>query len=251
MDGFLARGGAVALLTMGIALPAGAQGSVSVGAGRRDTIVRVIDGVARVRMDSVRALMRAIDGQPAMSESSVKHCARKLDAMMTAMAKGNLPFGATVGPRSSCRARGWRIAVRRDAQGLDWHGGRRSAVVRGDEFTGGPLRSSTSRIRSIVSVDRDSPAQLRRESSPVIHSIAYDGVDVVGRTLNLGQMLAHPIGRLGMTRVRRAGENKDYEVTVAKARRPMTVFLPCRWRFRRVPGSNRAANRSRVLQAAK
>ena len=57
MDGFFARGGAVALLTIGVALPAGAQGGSGAAAGptreRRDTVVRVIDATPRVRMDSI------------------------------------------------------------------------------------------------------------------------------------------------------------------------------------------------------
>jgi S1-C subfamily serine protease len=45
--------------------------------------------------------------------------------------------------------------------------------------------------------------------------VAYNGMDVVGRRLNLSQLLI-PDKKLGVT-VRRDGETKDFAVTVAKA----------------------------------
>jgi C-terminal processing protease CtpA/Prc len=72
---------------------------------------------------------------------------------------------------------------------------------------------------AIVSIDRDSPAQ----AAGILVGdslIAYDGVDVVGRMLNLNRMLI-PDRKLGVT-VRRAGENKEYQLTVARA--PMTFL---------------------------
>jgi S1-C subfamily serine protease len=73
---------------------------------------------------------------------------------------------------------------------------------------------------AIISVERDSPAHV----AGIVAGdslIAYDGIDVVGRTLNLNELIA-PDRKLGIT-VRRGGEDKDYQVTVAKA--PFRLFI--------------------------
>lgn len=214
MDGLFARGGAVALLTIGAALPLRAQGSGGgMGPVRRDT-VRVIVGprfqMDSVRMDSVRVLMRAIGQEAPMSDQSLR-LRQELDAMVQAMAAGS---GTT------------RIFFDRKPEGRSFfeiHNRGYIGITTGDA----PMKQDPSGIYlqyfahpAIVSIDRDSPAQ----AAGILVGdslIAYDGVDVVGRTLNLNQMLM-PDRKLGIT-VRRAGENRDYQVTVARA--PIKVFL--------------------------
>jgi S1-C subfamily serine protease len=67
---------------------------------------------------------------------------------------------------------------------------------------------------TIVTVDGQSPAQ-RAGIMPGDMLVAYNGMDVVGRRLNLSQLLV-PEKKLAVT-VRRDGETKEFAVTVAKA----------------------------------
>lgn len=216
MDGFFARGGAVALLTMGAALPLSAQGSgASTGPVHRDTVVRVIVG-PRVTMDSLRVLMRAIDQEAPLSDQALR-LRQEFEAAMKAM--------STLGPYQGTT----RIFFGRKPDGpppsLEMHTRGYIGITTGDAPMKRRIDSSGFYVQyfahpAIVSVDRDSPAQvagiLAGDSL-----VAYDGVDVVGRMLNLNQMLL-PERRLGVT-VRRAGENRDYQLTVARA--PMMLFL--------------------------
>jgi serine protease Do len=221
MDGCVARGGAVALLTIGVALPARAQGGgsgTSAGAvrvPRGDTIVRVIDPTMRARMDSIHVLMRAIEGQPPTSEYSFK-LRQEIDAMMASL--------QVMGPRATTRifVQGQDgpplIDMAHAAKG--WIGMMTGGVPRQEEISPAGHFVRYFAHPAIVSVDRDSPAQM----AGIVAGdslVAYDGVDVVGRMLNLTQMLM-PDRKLGIT-VRRAGENRDYQVTVARA--PVTVVL--------------------------
>lgn len=212
MDGFFARGGAVALLTIGAVLPLSAQGSgASAGPVRRDTVVRVLVG-PRVTMDSVRVLMRAIDQEPALSDQSMR-LRQELEAMVTAMGAG---------PAAP------RIFFKSKTEGqspFEVHTRGYIGITTGYAPMLQEINPSGIYVRylahpAIVSVDRDSPAQV----AGIVAGdslVAYDGVDVVGRTLDLNQMLL-PDRKLGVT-VRRAGENRDYQLTVARA--PMTLFL--------------------------
>ena len=118
MDGFFARGGAVALLTIGVALPAVAQGGgsgASAGATRvrRDTVVRLDDATTRLQLDSIRVLMRAIDGEPALSENGMK-LRRELEAIMAtirmAPTRTRILFGSKSGGPATTfefHTRGW------------------------------------------------------------------------------------------------------------------------------------------------
>jgi membrane-associated protease RseP (regulator of RpoE activity) len=73
---------------------------------------------------------------------------------------------------------------------------------------------------TIVAVDGQSPAERAgiRQGDTLI---AYNGMDVVGRALNLTQLLI-PEKKLGVT-VRRDGETKDFAVTVARV--PNRVYV--------------------------
>ena len=93
---------------------------------------------------------------------------------------------------------------------------------------------------TIVSVDGQSPAQ-RAGIRPGDTLVAYNGLDVVGRRLNLSQLLI-PDKKLGVT-VRRDGETKDFAVTVAKATGRVSVR---QWDFDREPPLPPDAERLRV-----
>ena len=215
MDGVFVRGGAVALLTIGSALPAAAQ---SPRAARGDTIVRVIDAdrfSVRARLDSIKTLWRRFDDEPVTSELSVR-LRQQIEAMATAMRAANGPRAAQIivrgddGSPFEMHAKGW-IGITTGDVPLQEQMGPGGHLVR---YFAHP---------AIVSVERNSPAQ----AAGIVAGdslIAYDGMDVVGRTLNLTQMLI-PDRKLGVT-VRRGGENREYSVIVAKA--PSRLFIR-RW----------------------
>lgn len=208
MEAYLARGGVVALLTIGAAAPVVAQGAgASAGTVRRDTIVRVIDPAMRVKLDSLFTLRQIFERQSAMSDRGMR-IRSEIDAMWNAIMaddRGQRIFvtGRGEGPTLlESHAKGW-IGITTDA----------------------PTEKEGNYVRyfahpAIVSVERDSPAQIAGIAAGD-SLIAYDGVDVVGRTLNLGEMMV-PDRKLGVT-VRRSGENKDYQVTVARP--PIRVFF--------------------------
>src|SRR5205085_9708837 len=93
---------------------------------------------------------------------------------------------------------------------------------------------------TIVTVDGQSPAE-RAGIMPGDRLIAYNGTDVVGRPLNLSQLLI-PEKKLGVT-VRRDGETKEFAVTVAKA--PERVYVR-RQDFGELPMLPPDAERGRV-----
>jgi serine protease Do len=205
-DRYLARGGAAVLLALGVAAPAAGQGPVP---ARRDTIVRIIDPTMRVQLESVTVLMRMLQRQPGMSDESLR-LRREIDALMSAAREGNRIFiGGHDGPMTlpAIPRKGWL------------------GITTGDAPMTQEITSSGHYVRyfahpAIISVDRDSPAQ----AAGIVAGdslIAYDGVDVVGRTLNLNELVV-PDRKLGIT-IRRGGEDKDYQVTIAKA--PVRVFI--------------------------
>ena len=131
-----------------------------------------------MRLDSIIALMRAIDGEPAMSENGTK-LRQELEAMMTTLRMAPSETGIVVGPR-----------LRGPASTFEFHTRGWIGITTGDA----PMNREISQAGgefvkyfahpAIISVDRDSPAQL----AGIVAGdslIAYDGVDVVGRTLNL------------------------------------------------------------------
>ena len=90
MDQSLTRGAAVAAFALGTFTAVGsARAQVAAGAirpARGDSVVvRVINAEQKVLLDSVSAMMRALDGEAPTSEQFVK-MRREIDAMMRALA---------------------------------------------------------------------------------------------------------------------------------------------------------------------
>ncbi len=217
----LSRGGAAALLTLGASLPLGAQSAGSLPPRARDSAAVQImmirggrlDSTIKVRVDSIARLMRAYDEAQPYS-SNWANLRRQIEEL--------IPFAGAFE-----RARGGgegmsRMLVRPINPAVlpkGWIG----------FTTTGPRRESISDdgqivtyfdYPTIVTVDGHSPA----EQAGIMRGdvlVAYNGSDIVGRPLNLTQLLV-PDKKVSVT-IRREGETKDYSVVVAKA--PDRIFV--------------------------
>ena len=214
----LSRGGAAALLTLGVSLPLVAQSAGPQPARARDSAaVQVmvmrrggLDSTIKVHVDSIWTLMRAYEeAQPGSPNwVTLKKQIEELIPFSGRFARvrsggfgGGLPPGITL--RSTNPA----------ALPKGWIG----------FTTSGPHSETTSDegqivtyfdYPTIVTVDGHSPAE-RAGIMRGDELVAYNGLDVVGRALNLTQLLV-PEKKLLVT-IRRGGETKDYPVIVAKA----------------------------------
>jgi membrane-associated protease RseP (regulator of RpoE activity) len=191
----LPRGGAAAFFTILGALPLAAQSAGVVPARTRDSsaVVQVLV-MSKGRIDTLTMLMRSFEearpGSPMWD--SVR---KRIDALMPARVEFRKTFGPTmVGP--SMPLRGWI--------GINAGGVPQSEEIRPD----GEYRTYFA-YPTIVTVDGQSPAE-RAGIMPGDMLIAYNGVDVVNRPLNLGQLLVPDT-------IRRDGETKDFSVRVARA----------------------------------
>ncbi len=200
MGTVMSRGAAAALFTMSctcaLALPLAAQGAVA--PTRRDTgLVRMPTPAA---LDSIHTLMRLFEQEQTGSRTWVE-LRSKINALIGAVLPvPRIMVNDALMPRGSIGiyAQGLHEEAMTDA----------GHFIRYIEY---PL---------IISVDPDSPAQ-RAGIAPGDLLLAYDGLDVVRRELNLTQLLV-PEKKLVVT-VRRDGETKDYPVTVAKATARVTI----------------------------
>ncbi|HEV8496796.1 MAG TPA: PDZ domain-containing protein [Gemmatimonadaceae bacterium] len=192
------RGGAAALLIVVGALSLGAQSSGPVPARTRDSsAVMQVFLMTKGRIDTINMLMRSFEEVRAGSPmwDSVR---KKIDALT--LMPSRFEFRRPINP--STRLRGW-IGV--NAGGVPRH-----EEIRAD----GQVFITYFAYPTIVAVDGQSPAE-RAGIMPGDTLIAYNGMDVVGRALNLTRLLI-PERKLGVT-VRRDGEMKDFSVTVATA----------------------------------
>lgn len=214
----LSRGGAAALLTLGASLPLVAQSAGPQPARARDSAaVQVmvmrrggLDSTIRVHVDSIWTLMRAYEEAQPGSPSWVT-LKKQIEEL--------IPFsGRFARVRSGASGTGLppRIAFRSmnpAALPKGWIGfttsGPHSESVNDD----GQIVTYFD-YPTIVTVDGHSPAE-RAGIMRGDELVAYNGLDVVGRALNLTQLLV-PEKKLLVT-IRRAGETKDYPVIVAKA----------------------------------
>jgi len=192
------RGGAAALLIVVGALSLGAQSSGPVPARTRDSsAVMQVFLMTKGRIDTINMLMRSFEEVRAGSPmwDSVR---KKIDALT--LMPSRFEFRRPINP--STRLKGW-IGV--NAGGVPRH-----EEIRAD----GQVFITYFAYPTIVAVDGQSPAE-RAGIMPGDTLIAYNGLDVVGRALNLTQLLI-PERKLGGT-IRREGERKDFSVTVARA----------------------------------
>jgi len=211
----LSRGGAAALFTLGASFPLGAQAAAGALPARvRDSAaVQVmimrrggLDSTIRIHLDSIATLMRAYEeAQP--GSSNYVNLRKQIEHL--------IPFAGAFG-----QARGGGGMSRMLVRPLS-----AAALPKGwiGFTTTGPRRESISDdgqivtyfdYPTIVTVDGHSPA----ERAGIVRGdvlIAYNGADIVGRPLNLTQLLV-PEKKLAVT-IRRDGETKDYSVVVAKA----------------------------------
>lgn len=190
------RGGAAALFTFLGALPLGAQsGGVLASRGRDSSAVVQILVMSRARIDTINALMRSFEeARPGSAQwDSVR---KQIEALMPARIemRRSEKIGFAMTPK------GW-IGI--NAGGVP---------VQEEMRPDGHYLTYFDHPR-IVTVDGQSPAQ-RAGILPGDMLIAYNGLDVVGRPLNLGQLLV-PDKKLAVT-VRRDGETKEFAVTVAR-----------------------------------
>jgi membrane-associated protease RseP (regulator of RpoE activity) len=192
----MSRGGAAALLTLLGALPLVAQSAGPVPARTRDSsaVVQVFL-MTKGRIDTINMLMRSFEdirpGSP--MADSVRN-------RILALMPSRIEFRKSINP--SMPLRGWI--------GINAGGAPLREEIHGD----GQYFITYFAYPTIVTVDGQSPA----ERAGIMQGdtlIAYNGTDVVGRPLNLTQLLI-PDRKLGVT-VRRDGETKDFTVTVAMA----------------------------------
>ncbi len=209
----LLRGGAAALLTVVVSMPLRAQSAGGQPARGRDSAVLQVmimtngrmDSTLRVRIDSVmRAYEETQPGSPnwVTLRKQIDELIPLAGRLVTARARAGGPP-----PRMSFRS------INPAALPKGWIG----------FTTTGPKTESINDdgqvvtyfdYPTIVTVDGHSPAE-RAGIMRGDELIAYNGLDVVGRPLNLTQLLV-PEKRLSIT-IRRDGEKKDYPVIVAKA----------------------------------
>jgi Trypsin-like serine proteases, typically periplasmic, contain C-terminal PDZ domain len=192
----LSRGGAAAIFTFLGTLPLGAQGAVVRPSRVRDSsaVVQVLV-MTKARMDSINLLMRSFE--EARSGSAQWDSVRKqIEALMPA-----------------------RIELRRSEKlGMamtptGWIGINAGGVPVSEERRPDGYYVTYFAYPRIFTVDGQSPAQ-RAGIQPGDMLVAYNGLDIVGRPLNLGRLLV-PDKKLGVT-VRRDGETKEFALTVAR-----------------------------------
>ena len=193
----ISRGGAAALFTIIVALPLGAQsaGGLPVRVSRDSSTVVQVIVMTKGRIDTINTLMRSFE--EARPGSPMWDSVRKaIEALMPA----RVEFRRSEKMAPSMAPRGWI--------GINAGGVPRQEEIRLD----GQYLTYFA-YPTIVTVDAQSPAE-RAGIMPGDMLIAYNGIDVVRRPLNLSQLLV-PEKKLGVT-VRRDGETKDFAVTVAR-----------------------------------
>jgi len=195
MSNSLSRGGAAAIFTFLGALPLGAQGAVVRPSRVRDSaaVVQVLV-MTRARMDSINTLMRSFEETlpGSVRWDSVR---KQIEALL---------------PRGELR-RSERFGMSMTPTG--WIGINAGGVPVAEERRPDGYYVTYFAYPRIFTVDGQSPAQ-RAGIQPGDMLVAYNGVDIVGRPLNLGRLLV-PDKKLGVT-VRRDGETKEFALTVAR-----------------------------------
>jgi membrane-associated protease RseP (regulator of RpoE activity) len=154
--------------------------------------------MSKARIDTINMLMRSFEESP--RGSAIWDSVRK---QIEALMPSRIEFRRTLVPTMPIK--GWI--------GINVGGVPRSESPDGQYLT-------YFAYPTIVTVDGQSPAQ-RAGIMPGDMLVAYNGMDVVGRPLNLSQLLV-PEKKLAVT-VRRDGETKEFAVTVAKA--PDRVYV--------------------------
>ena len=205
MDHALTRGAAAAIFTALAALATPELGA-QVAAGRiivrtgDSIVVRAVSPDMKLRIDSMFVIMRSLDDESPTSPAFVKR-KRMLDSLLSGLPMvdvGPLPPGQVM---FRAQPRGWI--------GINVGGAPRDQAV-----VGGRLMERYFQYPSIMSVDPNSPAARAGIAAGDV-LVAYNGQDVVSHLINITQLL-EPQKKVAV-KVRRDGEVKEYDVTVAKA----------------------------------
>jgi len=214
MSIYLSRGGAAALLTLGASLPIGAQSAGPPPERIRDSgVVQImvmkrgrLDSTIKVHVDSLATLMRAFEeAQPGSSDW--QRLSKQIEELIPFGSFERTRVGGGTLPRMMVRS------LSPEALPKGWIGFTTSGPRRETISDDGQIVTYFDYPR-IVTVDGHSPA----ERAGIMRGdvlVAYNGDDVVGRPLNLTQLLV-PEKKVAVT-IRRDGETKDYAVVVAKA----------------------------------
>ncbi len=210
----LTRGAALVAIT--IAVPLGAQ----VPARVRDTLyVRTASPDMRARLDSINVLFRALENETPMSPEFMR-IRKQLEEATTALAADNLAAAAAHhGPvRMMLQAPegGHDITIARAAaqpvRVRGWIGVNTGFAPFTDSVRDGDYLVRYFEHPSIISVEPNSPAE-QAGIAPGDVLLAYDGLDVVGRWVDVSRML-EPERKLSV-KVARDGDPKTYTLTVA------------------------------------
>ena len=216
------RGAALVVLVAGV--PAAAQQPRA-----RDTVViRTLSPGMRVRLDSIDVLFKMLQNETPMSAEFLR-IRRELEAATTALAAANMARAAGFGAMPDAP----RMRIMLQAPGAPrmlGDGGPESAglpvAVRGWIGLNTGFAPFTDSVRdgdylvryfehpTIISVEPSSPAEQAGIAAGDV-LLAYEGRDVVGRWLDVSQML-EPAKKLSVT-VERDGDAKTYTLTVAHA----------------------------------
>ena len=196
----LARGVAAAFFLTGTTLSAHAQQPAGAGVARvRDTVVIRRLQSESGRLDSVMIIVNQLQREPLGSSGWLESRAR-LDSLLPSMARVRVSAPMQVLPK------GW-IGINAGGVPMEERVTTAGDVVRYFVYP------------DVISVDPDSPAS-RAGIAPGDVLVAYNGIDVVERGVNLTQLLV-PEKRMLVT-VRRDGENRDFPMSIAKM--PEHVF---------------------------
>ncbi len=220
MDSRVTRGAAAALVTFALAAPVSRAGAQGVAPARVRGDTAVFRAFIIAKQDTIISLARALDreryGSPAWLEIS-----GKLDSLVMASAGPNgVFFRRSAGPVARFPEpplRGW-IGI--NAQGPN----RQIIDDNGDRIT-------YLAYPSILSVDPGSPAD-RAGIAPGDLLVAFNGLDVVGRELELTKLFV-PEKKLGVT-IRRDGETKEFSLEILRA--PQRIASR-RIELAKIPGS--------------
>ncbi len=187
---------------------------------KADTIL--VRSVPRVLLDSVDALLRLVERQPLDMELRAQ-----LESMVTRLGQQQVIALGYVGRRTPDAAPRApqiyidgklippeEVAAMRAVQPKGWLGITFGPAAHTEVFTDEGDILSYFDYPPIISIDPDSPAEAAGiKRGDVL--VAYDGVDVRGRPINMTQML-QPDHRVALM-VRRDGALKAFTMTVAKA----------------------------------
>lgn len=199
METKLTRGAVVALLTLGVVVPVGAQatGRIELRREPKDSLEMRAVLMTKARLDSVATLMRELREVPGQSvEADVIR--KRIDALMPSMSTRLMVRASGAG--AAPFPKGWIGINEQGFRTIDF--GPEGYSVQYFDYP------------AIVSVDPESPAKKAGIVSGDV-LLAYDGVDVKGRRFDLTQMLV-PDKKLSVL-VRHEGEAKEYTLTVAQA----------------------------------